>query len=905
LKRIQYTSLFLLAILAITACSRKKDTFLNRNFHSVSTEYNTLFNGDNAFVQGKEGLAQTYTDNFYETLPVERIEVINDDGFDLDGKDPNFNKAEEKAVKAIQKHSMYIGGKEYNPQIDEAYMLLGKARYYDNRFIPALDAFNFILNKSATSNNVNNAKIWKAKTNIRLNNEEYAIENLLKMLEEENLEDEVIADANAMIAQAMINLDSMPQALPYMKTASKFVKDNELRGRFTYIKGQLYNKLDQKDSANFAFDEVIALHRKTARVYLINAHMAKAKNFNYNVGDQLAFLELLQDLEEDRENRPFLDKIYNGLGDYYRNTTNDSLAVIHYNKSIQSFKEDQTLQSLNYQTLAEMNFDEAQYKDAGAYYDSTLTNLVENTRQWRRVKKKRENLDDVIKYEDIATNNDSILRISEMSDSDKLAFFTRYTDKLRTKAVADSIAATKVADKSSRITNNEFLRKPAGSGPSASDGKFYFYTPSTVAYGKVAFRKVWGDRTLEDNWRRSKKKSTGFDQAEEIIMDTTPIAELEMFKPETYIAMIPTDAKVLDSLTKDRDFAYYQLGLIYKEKFKEYDLAINRLEILLENKPEARLVLPAKYTLYKIYRQLENETLAQQYKNEILNNHSDSRYAEILRNPNAQLASDASSPEFKYNALYKSFEGSKYAEVIRKSDAYITLYNGTEIVPKFELLKATAIARQDGFYAYKKALNFVSLTYPNSPEGKRAQLLYSTTIANLEFKNFVSDKESTKFKLVYPFSQKEAAEISDTKKQINDAIAYYKYQETMFVSVDYYNASTTLLVVHGLDSRLGAEGLGKVLSSPQKQAKKNNITPVIKAFVGISSDNYKIVQIHKNLEAYRSNSTQAPASSKPAAKDASVKKPAPNKKPDPIKKEALIEKQKRIKNAGSIKKETP
>jgi len=60
-----------------------------------------LFNGDNAFVQGKEGLAQTYTDNFYEILPVERIEVINDDGFDLDGKDPNFNKAEEKAVKAI------------------------------------------------------------------------------------------------------------------------------------------------------------------------------------------------------------------------------------------------------------------------------------------------------------------------------------------------------------------------------------------------------------------------------------------------------------------------------------------------------------------------------------------------------------------------------------------------------------------------------------------------------------------------------------------------------------------------------------------------------------------------------------------------------------------------------------
>ncbi|MGK0386073.1 MAG: tetratricopeptide (TPR) repeat protein, partial [Patiriisocius sp.] len=198
-----------MAIVAITACSRKKNTFLNRNLNAVSTEYNTLYNGNNAFEQGKEGLAQTYRDNYYEILPVERIEVIDEVALTTDGKDPNFNRAEEKAVKAIQKHSMYISGKEYNPQIDEAYMLLGKARYYDNRFIPALDAFNFILDKSATSNNVNNAKIWKAKTNIRIDNEDYAIKNLQEMLEEEDLKDEVIADANAMIAQAMINLDSI------------------------------------------------------------------------------------------------------------------------------------------------------------------------------------------------------------------------------------------------------------------------------------------------------------------------------------------------------------------------------------------------------------------------------------------------------------------------------------------------------------------------------------------------------------------------------------------------------------------------------------------------------------------------------------------------------------------------
>ena len=904
MKPIQYSSLFLLAIIALTACSRKKDTFLNKSFHAVSTEYNTLFNGNNAFVQGKEALAQTYRDDFYQILPVERIEAVDLDGFDTDSKDPNFNTAEEKAVKAIQKHSMYIGGKEYNPQIDEAYMLLGKARYYDNRFIPALDAFNFILNKSATSNNVNNAKIWKAKTNIRLKNEEYAIENLQKMLKEENLADAVVADANAMLAQAMINLDSIPQALPYMKIATQFENNYELKGRFTFITGQLYNKLNYKDSANIAFDQVIGFKRKTSRVYMINAHMAKTKNFNYAQEDQAMLLELLHDLEKDRENRPFLDKIYNALADYHRNTTNDSLAVVYYNKSIQSFKEDQTLQSINYQTLAEMNFDKAEYKQAGAYYDSTLTNLVENSKKWRRVKKKRENLDDVIKYEDIASINDSILRIAKMSDSDKLAFFTAYTDDLKAKAIADSIAAAKLSEKGPAIINKEFSSKSVG-GPSPSGGKFYFYTPTTVAYGKVEFRKLWGDRKLEDNWRRSSKKSNGFDQDQEIVIDTTPIAELEMFDPQSYIAQLPSDPKVLDSLTIDRDFAYYQLGLIYKEKFKEYGLATNRLEKLLTYTPQKRLVLPAKYNLYKIYGLLEKQAFAQKYKDDILNNHSTSRYAEILRNPNAQLASDASSPEAKYNALYKAFEASQYGEVIKKSDRYITQYNGTDIVPKFELLKATAIARQDGFQAFKKALNFVSLTYPNSPQGKKAQLLYSTTITRLEFKQFVPDNEATNFKLVYTFDKNEDTEISAIRKQLNDAIEFYNYQEKMVVSVDYYNPSTTLVMVHGLDSKLGAQGLGKVFASPSKEAKRNKIATITKDFVGISSENYQIVQIHKNLEAYRLHPNKAPASSPPAVKKTQVRESKSKKGPDPVKKKALIEKLKRQKKAGNNKKQTP
>ena len=835
-------TLFFLAVLFLAACSRKKNTFLNRNVHAVTTEYNTLYNGEMAFTDAKEQLAYGFRDNFWEILPVERIEIK-----EAETKAPGaakgegaggFNRAEEKAAKAIQKHSMYIDGKEYNPQIDEAYMLLGKARYYDGRFIPALDAFNFILDRYPTSNNINVAKVWKAKTNIRLKNEEFAIENLQKMFEQAELEEEEIADGAAMMAQAFINLDSLQPALEYIKMATENVKDKELKGRYTFIKGQIYNRLGEKDSANIAFDEVIDMNRKTSRAYLINAYLEKGKNFDYEKGDRVAFLELLQDLEKNRENRPFLDKIYNQFGDYYRNSDSIETAVKYYNKSIKAFRQDRILQSVNYQTLAEINFDNAKYKTAGAYYDSTLTFLEAKSRQWRRITKKRENLDDVIKYEDIATTNDSILRLTKMSEAEQLAFFTDYTSRLKEQAIKDSLEAAKVEQK---IANKEFYEKgKTASGPNKGS-TFYFYNTSTVAYGKGEFRKVWGDRKLEDNWRLSSKKTSLIDNDDEIA-NISPIAENELYKPQTYIAKIPTDQNVIDSLAKDRNFAYYQLGLIYKEKFKEYNLAANRLEKLLTYNPEERLVVPAKYNLVKIYEILDNPSAADKYRNDVLTNHADTRYAEILRNPNSQLPTDESSPEYKYKQLYKEFEASKYADVIQKADEYILIYNGNDIVPKFELLKATAIGRQQGFEAYKKALNFVSLNYPSTEEGKQAQQIYSNTLPLLAVKDFVPEEETDSWKLVYKFNKDDAEGAQQLKEKLDKAVEDFRYTN-MTTSMDYYDPQTRFVIVHGLNTKMGARGFGDVLKEKKEYKIKH-------PFFEISSPNYKIIQIHKNLDEY-------------------------------------------------------
>ena len=168
-------------VLFLIACSVKKDKFINRNFHAVTTEYNVLYNGNILLDKGLADLQNTYQDNFWEILPIEQVSDGEEITTKEKAKNLNFEKAEEKAVKAIQNHAMNIGAVEKNPQMDEAYLLLAKARYYDNRVIPSLEALNYILYKYPLSDKIYHAKVWREKVNIRLDNDQIAIKNLKKL----------------------------------------------------------------------------------------------------------------------------------------------------------------------------------------------------------------------------------------------------------------------------------------------------------------------------------------------------------------------------------------------------------------------------------------------------------------------------------------------------------------------------------------------------------------------------------------------------------------------------------------------------------------------------------------------------------------------------------------------------
>lgn len=827
----QNISLILIAIALLGSCSRKKDKFLNREFHSLTTQYNYLFNGNNLLNQGKEEVDQSVFDNYWELLPIEKTIVKEDKKPPKSDETESslFSQAEEKAVMVIQKHSMNIGGKEKNPEMDEAYFLLGESRYYDQRFIPALEAFNYILFKYPTSELVNKAKIWREKINIKLNYNQLAIDNLNKVKNKGRLSKVDIADLNSVLSQAYLNLKKLDSAKRYLKITSTKTTNLKKKSRYFFILGQLYKKLNKTDSSTVFFDRIINLHRKVPREYYVYSFIEKSKNHD---NKNRAITELVE-LEKDIENKEYLSIIFHQTANLYLELKQDSIAINYYNKSIKSPGKDYLINVKNYNILADYYFDNNEYLTSAAYYDSTLLSVKNNKKLFRKISKRRASLDDVIYYELSVKNSDSILNLVKMSEAERIVFFNNHIDKLMNKLKEEEEAIENKNENISSVSKKNEL--------TAKGALFYFYNPTAVAYGKNEFKKIWGDKKLIENWRNGQNIVTSNSLK---INEKENLKEETIFDLEGYLNAVPNSPVVIDSIYNQLNYSYFQLASIYSSKFLEHELSNKRIQKIDFNRSNEKLVLPAKYLNYKNCIILGLLSDAESIKIEITQSYPTSKYAEILNNPDSYSGSDLDNITQIYADLFKDFQNQQYLGLISDLDKLISTYETHPLVPKMQLLKASAVARIQGFENYKKLLEFIVVNYSNSIEGKEAKILLNEVIPLIENTEFEEFSKSENFKIIYSFPKEKNKEIELFKKKLILAVNDLKNIE-LSSSIDVYDNSTTFVVLHGLKSFDGAKGLNIILE------KNKNVTND-SSFV-ISSENYQTVQIHKNLRVYLNN----------------------------------------------------
>jgi 7,8-dihydro-6-hydroxymethylpterin-pyrophosphokinase len=805
------TLLFFGLILMVVGCSTKKNGALNRAYHSTTSKFNPLFNGEEALRYGVLDITQKKQDNYWLRLSVDPYGLPDPYSYE-ESTNEFFDRAEEKAILTVQKHSMLINGEQRNKQIAKAYLLLGKARYFNGRYLQAVEAFTYIIKNMSDSSEAIEAELWRTKSYLEMGQNERAARELTNISASATLTSAQYAAVQAARADALLREEKDTLATQPLMLALATEKSAAKRGRYAYLLGQVYDDLEYADSAMVAYGQVLDLNRRVPRELWIHARLAQLRN---NTPKDEETLKAYRKLLRSDEDRRFRDKIHYFYGAYLlkgADTLNGEKAL---NASLKTDTQDRYLKSLIYEHLAANRMDQVAFVTAGAYLDSTLQNLEEKTRRYRKLNRQRKKLDDIISYEKTIAETDSLLTLMRMTPDEQKQVVNEYIDNLKKeKAQAEALA------KKGDLINTVQL------------GSFYFYNSRQVDAGKREFERDWANVALADNWKFNPNVNAVFTTTP-VENTTEEIIEDPAFNPETYLAQIPP-AAAQDSLQELQHEAYFQAGLAYKEQFAITETAIERFTSLLSSNPAERYLPPTWYHMYALHQNSAGKQ--RYYGNQIVTNYPESDYAKMIQNPGA-LAENMAENKAILAEANVLFAKQNFTDVIEKSEAQIPLLTDKSLQADWALLRATSIGRLDGLDAYKEALTVLVQTYPKTEAAKNAQ----EQLDGFEVYNDRASKFDEKAKLVFVRTVEQRKQSEEDKTWIENWIAEQGISERLRTSIDVFDRKTEALVIHGFSSEASAGETRNLMrtSNPRLIATKN--------IVFLASD-YRNALIHKRLE---------------------------------------------------------
>lgn len=739
---------FFISIFLLAACSsqnkKKTSTFLS----GFSTYYNTLFNSKDALESEINSRKTSFKENYYtpyipllkyDQLPlgteVDELESFSNSQNNAPGKPGGQSQtkgattlqiAEAKALKAISKYSVMKNGEEKNKTLFDAYILLAQSRLYMGKPVDALDALNNIFTNMPKDKRLPLAKIYQAEAYTKMGDFYKADEIFSGLKQTPKLKKAYKRLASIFYSEMLLAYGKKDKAVDELNLAFKLNKNRELRSRISFLKGQILASMDRKDEARESF----------AKAYKY------ANDFEFEVKSQIEIAKTFDNKRDDYEGaKRYLEKIskkgaylsrknefYYALGLLANNANKPEEADEFFKKSLKEKVSDPQIRGLDYYEIGKSFFNKSDYLSAGAYYDSALATMTYEPSKVL-LQEQTQNIKKVVKNYYLVKKNDSILALAKMSEPEKVAYFTKIIDKMKTKEMAEELdkkrqERNKGFDTGDYSANSIFGSSKSGfqdfSGGNSGGSSFYFANQNTVSKGTATFKQIWGNRQLADNWRTS-AQSTSLGDLKNQAMGITSAPDPRRHDPQFYIEKIPTDPTVLLQLKKDRDTASLGLGRMYNEFFDDTQLATKTLNNLLEVKPEEEVELQALYLLF-VMNYEKNPAEAEKAKQVILRDFPYTSYAEYVKNPKNNSFIQSSEEVLKaYNDAYDLYEKEKYDESKTLIDEALKKYPKDALVPKFALLYAFNTGKTAGKEVMILQLEQIVLNYPKTQEGIKAK----------------------------------------------------------------------------------------------------------------------------------------------------------------------------------------
>lgn len=853
----------LAGVLLLVGCATDKDAFLNRSFHRLTTRDNGWFNANEKLNELVLNIEDSYELDFDEVLPI----FIYGTEDQARAAIPELEKCIEKCSIVIDRHSMEIKDKEKNTWIDDAWFVIGKSHFYKGSYYEAQRVFTYISRKYKGENRQVESKLWAARASIMLEQFSKAQTLLDEVKGEKELPKRFPHDElSAVQAELYLKRGKVDESMVHLEHAVGIARKKRDRVRWAFILAQLYQMKGQEEKAIRQYAAVV----KMSPPYELGFHAQIFQALAFNKGDSKALRQKLNRMLRDEKHTDHFDMIHYALAEIDLKERNKPAAIEHLETSCRVSTTDIRQKAKSYLKLADLYFDDRMYSPAQKYYDSTSTVMREEHPRYDEVVLRAEVLGDLVEQLEIIAREDSLQALArepaEVRER-KIRQIIRERERAeeeRERAEAEAREAMETAP--------SVGAKPSGGG---GRGVWYFYDPQQVGRGAAEFRKRWGTRPLEDDWRRKDKAGSAKadfadmeDEDEEDGKEKGKDAdgEPEWKDPDFYLRNLPLDEAAIAASDELICNALYRSGMIYKEQLKDMDNAIESFENLHSRFDECRYTPEAFYQLYRIYKEKEEVENyfaldgmgSEFYANIVLERFPTSEFARLIRDPNVLQADEARRllEEAEYKLVYDKFRRHEYLQVIGTCNRVITEEQANHYRAKYYLLKAMAVGGMKSVDAFRNALNDVKTNAPGTDEAKAAEeLLAALDKAEKQeapkeetgkaIPTYKSEQGQHYFALVVPNA---GNDMNQVKIRISD------FNQSFFRNVNIQVTSSFLDNLHQVVLLSVFENRGKAMEYYDMFKKDKTALQGINdqgwIFFAISPDNYSQLYRNKDLEGY-------------------------------------------------------
>ena len=707
------TFALLFLLLTISGCSTSQNTASVRWWKGFKTRYNTYYNGHQAYLEGMDAKRKGIKDNYLYPLPL--LMVGNENAKKLGSS--NFETTVSKCEKAIQMYSIrkkpvFKRGHrltekekklkqqtEYNPFLQNAWILMGMAQLQKGDFVDAAATFTYTARLYKTQTDVLNlARSLQAICYVE-SEWYYDAEDLLDKVRRDGIPQACRHYYNLALADLHLHRKNWKEAIPHLQKEVKNMRHGIERARGYFLLAQVYKTLGKKKESYSALRKCI--QQTPPYEMKFNAQVLQTEVLAE--GGNKHKISKLKSLARKANNKDYLDQIYYAIGNVYLADADTTKAIQAYESGRWLSTKSNHAKNMLLVNLGDIYWRRERFSQAYNCYSECLNSLSHSYERYDTIKTRSKVLEKLSPFTDEIHLQDSLQALTRMTEEernqaiDRVIEIEKKRQEEAEKARKDSIAEARMKNAQQNSNRNQAeqpekkkdnQKASLSSTSNSNKGTWYFYEPETVQKGIEIFKKQWGKRTNTDNWRLSSTSKISKERAKEISdsIRNKEIQDKELARKNKkkenlseddpnnklgrayYMAQLPFTEKQIQESNEKIKHALYMAGVIEMDDLENYHLAHKTLTRLYQEFPDFKPFDGLLYKLFLLELHWGSKDEANKYKEEMEKSYPSSKYTALITDPDFEDKAryGKAKEDSIYAVTYNAFRNNDY-ETLEKN----------------------------------------------------------------------------------------------------------------------------------------------------------------------------------------------------------------------------------------------